>query len=621
MLLLRHLRLPSSRPRPRRRPPHRALRRLAMSSSAATPPSTSTSAAADYHCRTKHSLTAGYARGPGRLDWANQPNPFLRFAPAPQLPLPNPPPPPALPSTPIPYPALFHSPPPPPPPQPLTVDSLSALLFHSLALSAWKSAGLSTWSLRVNPSSGNLHPTEAHLLFPHPREPGRLAVAHYAPRDHLLEVRATAPAAECAAILPAPATAVLVLSSVFWREAWKYGERAFRYCNHDVGHALAAVAVAAAALGWDAKVLDGLSYDDLGRLVGVEKGSPAATPEEQPDKVVKGKAPWVERQHPDCAILLFPARSEPEVDYGRISEALKRFDGLDWVGKANALSKDHVVWDVIYRTAEEVKKHSPAPEERFFVTPWRKSPAVPEGLYKQLTVQEVVRRRRSAVDMDGVHVMGRDTFYQMLLHCLPSGEVGSGERQGQQCALPFRVLPWDAEVHAALFVHRVSGLPKGLYFLVRNEEHFGALQRAMRQDFEWVRPEACPDGLPLYRLMKGDCQRLAMQISCFQEIASHGCFSLGMIARFEPVLHDKGEWMYPRLFWETGVLGQVLYLEAHAVGISATGIGCYFDDAVHEVLGLKDLEFQSLYHFTVGSPVLDKRIMSLPAYPGPGIDA
>jgi len=408
---------------------------------------------------------------------------------------------------------------------------------------------------------------------------------------------------------------------VFWREAWKYGERAFRYCNHDVGHALAAVAVAAAALGWDAKVLDGLSYEDLGRLVGVDKGSLAATPEELPNRVVKGKAPWVERQHPDCTVLLFPAGSEPEVDYGRMSDALRRFDGLDWVGKANALSKDHVVWDVIYRTAEEVKKHGPAPEERFVVMPWRKSPAMSEGLYKQLTVQEVVRRRRSAVDMDGVHVMGRDMFYQMLLHCLPSGEAGTGERQGKQCALPFRVLPWDAEVHAALFVHRITGLPKGLYFLVRNEEHFGALQRAMRQDFEWVRPEGCPDGLPLYRLMKGDCQRLAMQISCFQEIASHGCFSLGMIARFDPVLHDKGEWMYPRLFWETGVLGQVLYLEAHAVGISATGIGCYFDDAVHEVLGLKDLEFQSLYHFTVGSPVLDKRIMSLPAYPGPGIDA
>jgi hypothetical protein len=199
-----------------------------------------------------------------------------------------------------------------------------------------------------------------------------------------------------------------------------------------------------------------------------------------------------------------------------MSEALKGFDGLEWVGKANALSKDHVVWDVIYRTAEQVKKHGPVPGEWFFVMPWQKSPALSNEPYKELTVQEVVRRRRSAVDMDGVHVMGRDTFYQMLMHCLPSGEVGSGERQGHQSALPFRVLPWEAEVHAALFVHRISGLPRGMYFLVRNEEHFDALQHAMRQDFEWVKPEGCPDGLPLYRLMRGDCQKFAMQVSCFQ---------------------------------------------------------------------------------------------------------
>lgn len=51
-----------------------------------------------------------------------------------------------------------------------------------------------------------------------------------------------------------------------------------------------------------------------------------------------------------------------------------------------------------------------------------------------------------------------------------------------------------------------------------------------------------------------------------------------MLARMAPTLREKNVWMYPRLFWETGVLGQVLYLEAHAIGISATGIGCFFDD-------------------------------------------
>ncbi len=43
--------------------------------------------------------------------------------------------------------------------------------------------------------------------------------------------------------------------------------------------------------------------------------------------------------------------------------------------------------------------------------------------------------------------------------------------------------------------------------------------------------------------------------------------------------------------------------------------------AVHDILGLKGTEFQSLYHFTVGIPVVDKRILSLPAYPGPATDA
>lgn len=77
-----------------------------------------------------------------------------------------------------------------------------------------------------------------------------------------------------------------------------------------------------------------------------------------------------------------------------------------------------------------------------------------------------------------------------------------------------------------------------------------------------------------------------------QEIARHGCFSLGMVACFEPLLQDKNVWMYPRLFWETGVLGQVLYLEAHAIGISATGIGCYFDDP--GMIASPDMRFRTI---------------------------
>jgi len=48
--------------------------------------------------------------------------------------------------------------------------------------------------------------------------------------------------------------------------------------------------------------------------------------------------------------------------------------------------------------------------------------------------------------------------------------------------------------------------------------------------------------------------------------------------------------------------------------VRGTGIGCFFDDPVHELIGLSDNIFQSLYHFTVGSPREDRRIATRPAY-------
>ncbi len=62
------------------------------------------------------------------------------------------------------------------------------------------------------------------------------------------------------------------------------------------------------------------------------------------------------------------------------------------------------------------------------------------------------------------------------------------------------------------------------------------------------------------------------------------------------------------------VVGQVLYLEAEETGIRLTGIGCYFDDPVHEAFGIISGEWQSFYHFTVGGQVEDTRLTTLPAY-------
>ena len=140
-----------------------------------------------YHDRTKHS-TDRYAPSLGYMDWANQPNPFRRFGSAPltHLPLPEIE---ALPT----YDAVLAAA---VSPAQVDLEAISRLFFFSLALSAWKQVKrpngeiAAEWSLRVNPSSGNLHPTEGYLTCGPSRGlasfPG---IYHYAPFEHALEMR------------------------------------------------------------------------------------------------------------------------------------------------------------------------------------------------------------------------------------------------------------------------------------------------------------------------------------------------------------------------------------------------------------------------------------------------
>jgi len=150
----------------------------------------------------------------------------------------------------------------------------------------------------------------------------------------------------------------------------------------------------------------------------------------------------------------------------------------------------------------------------------------------------------------------------------------------------------------------------GLYMLVRQPEALADLKRSLKREFLWT---PVPGPLPLYLLKHGDFQDTAAQISCGQAIAGRSAFSLGMLAHFLPVL-DAAPWDYRTLFWECGLIGQVLYLEAEAHGLRGTGIGCFFDDAMHATLGFREANYQSLYHFTVGGAVEDLRLQTIAAY-------
>jgi hypothetical protein len=79
---------------------------------------------------------------------------------------------------------------------------------------------------------------------------------------------------------------------------------------------------------------------------------------------------------------------------------------------------------------------------------------------------------------------------------------------------------------------------------------------------------------------KGDARRVARALSCDQEIASDGAFSLGMIAEFDEQIKNRGEWWYPRIFW---FVSSLLFLVEIPLGrLGSLAISCIWNQKLLE---------------------------------------
>ncbi|NWG72989.1 MAG: nitroreductase, partial [Parvularculaceae bacterium] len=369
--------------------------------------------------------------------------------------------------------------------------------------------------------------------------------------------------------------------SIHWREAWKYGERAFRYCQLDIGHAIGALGYDAGVLGWSAKAVEGTGSEVLEALFGLDR---------------TGDFSGVEAEDPDLLIAIQPRFDHDASNASGVMIPFRPGKGA-WHGRPNRLDPHPMYhWPVIDQVAMATRG-ALANEGRLCPT----YPALPRT--RETSASRIILQRRSAQRFDRNFTMDASIFFHML-----------------DCLLARPAAPWDVwdyspRIHPVFFVHRVASLSPGVYALPRHPEAEQALRDSMSKDFAWQKVESAPAHLPLFKLLYADCRSAAGTVSCHQAIARDGCFSLGMLAEFDPLVRTNS-WRYRQLHWEAGLLGHVLYLEAEAAGLRGTGIGCFFDDVFHEHLGMKTGRFQSLYHFTAGKPLTDERITTLPPYPG-----
>ena len=386
------------------------------------------------------------------------------------------------------------------------------------------------------------------------------------------------------------------LSSIGWRESWKYGERSFRYCQHDLGHAIASISFSCRLLGLECRLLHNLPSALLERLLALS-----------PDQFAPEEIEW-----PECLLLIYdPQKGAPIPDWHlNTSAASLMCSDMTIHGSPNRLSATHpnfwpsTVEIARLTTTPELAEQTPcgtlAPPSHRYSPPqaakFRKSNA------GETLAGRIIRQRRSAQEFDSRLSIEVASFCRILAATLPSLSYS-----------PFMSDERQSRVHLVLFVHRVNDLPSGLYCLCRDASSLPELRAAMNPRYSWKRREEMPAELPLYELQLGEVEETAIRVSCLQEIAGDSAFSLGMLVRLrDPVLQDPSR--YRSLFWETGMVGQALYLAAEGEGLSGTGIGCFFDDLMHTLLQLEGTDFQSLYHFTIGVAIEDTRVQSIDPY-------
>jgi SagB-type dehydrogenase family enzyme len=366
----------------------------------------------EYHELTKHSVES-LRRTQHYLDWANMPNPFRHYEGVPILDLPADPLPPKISGLEVLEGKTGNT------SARDGAEFLSQLMFYSASISASKrvpSTG-NTYALRVNPSSGNLHPTEFHFCT-QSLVNWSDGLYHYRPSSHMAEQRAIGDFGGKLSNTSAPL--VFVLTSIAWREAWKYRDRAYRYCLHDIGHAWQALTLAARSIGCESFALSHFSDDWVS------------------ESCLLSEDEW-----PMLIIEIYGA-----------SIPVRRLDPVETIlfgGQPNRLSEENALYPLIERihAATKLNSETIAPSLGQPKSSDRAEISLPPPISTSCSFGDVVRTRRSALDFRGG---GESISLSQLATLLSSTKKPL-----------FADFATTRFVHLYLYVHRVEGLAPGVY--------------------------------------------------------------------------------------------------------------------------------------------------------------
>lgn len=412
-------------------------------------------------------------------------------------------------------------------------------------------------SLRSCPSAGHTFPCEIYIaaFAIEGLEPG---LYHYSPREFALRKLRGGDEAFVGmahtfgnADVVKRSTAAILVSTIFWRSAWKYADRGYRLALLDTGHLVENLVVAAGGLG-------------IGTLITLH-------PDSRPAAKLIGVTPDSGFGETEAVQAIIVWANPAEHDYLPASQQV----GLSPIPRA-PLSNQVTSHDVILRVHEacsgphgiirEIKppltEISPLSEQiQAYERPPDEEPHGGDGLSK------VLQSRRSARAFHRV-AMSREHFLWI-------------NRVAFRGHAYWPMQPADG--HAALvrpfwMVNGVRGVDPGVWFYDPATDRWATLARGE------TRMEAA------YLCME---QPLAADASAICFIASN----------LHLLMHSAGPDLYRLAYLEAGIVAHRMQLAAPALHLGACGIGVFLDEDLRKFLGLHHTHWEVLYATAIGLPM------------------
>jgi SagB-type dehydrogenase family enzyme len=412
------------------------------------------------------------------------------------------------------------------PAQALDLTTLAGLLFFSAGRIRTRTfVGAGEIAFRAAASAGGLYPIETYVVCGD--LPGLAAgVYHFSPADFALrclrqgDYRGALAQAAAGDPTVAAAPGTLVFSAIFWRSAWKYRVRSYRYCFWDNGTIVANLLAAATAAGLPTRVLIGFIDAQVNHLLGLDGHREASTclaPLGQPADLLS----LAETDQVPPLSVEMELSSREEIDYPEMAR----------LHTASALTTPE---EVASWRGPRAPRPAPSAGPRVPLRPLAPAMAAPR------TLGEVIRQRGSTRRF-AREPMSFSQLSAILAHAttaVPADFLGSGG---------------ISLLDIYLIVHAVADLPSGSYVFTPQEQ---ALQL----------------------LSAGDFREEAGHLCFEQALGADASVVMFFMADLESVLQRFGNRGYRAVQLEAGILGGKMYLCAGALGLGASGLTFYDDD-------------------------------------------